>query len=462
MFFTDIVKRSGRSLKSSKLRTLLTALAIAVGAFTLSLTLAASNGLRDYTNKLISNNFDPAELLVGRDKEIANTGAPGSDPQEYDPSVGSIRTGGQSAGIPLRRLTMEDIEKLRAKPYVDQVRENFNITIGYVTREGQKKYTGAIEAYNQAQKPELVSGQLPKSGDIENEGALIPDSYIGLLGFKDANDAIGKTVEVSLEKPFSIESATALIGSLQSGASLQSVASSAQPETKLVSYKIVGVSKKSSVSFAVGLQPLRIGNADARALYDYTVKGTNDYNKFLYASVRIKDGNNQNKIDEAKDDLTKDGFYSIGVKELQKTITQFVNILTIMVGVFGLITVIASVFGIVNTQYISVLERTREIGLMKALGISRGKISQLFMLEATWIGFLGGLIGVILGSVTGVIVNPTLTKKLDLGEGNSLLIFKPFQLLLLIFALMLVATVAGWLPSRKAAKLDPIEALRTE
>lgn len=462
MKIRDTFRRSGRSLKSAKLRTLLTALAIAVGAFTLTLTLAASNGLRSYTDKLISSNFDPAELLVGRDKEIANTGEPGSEPQEYDSSVGTIQAGGQSAGLQLKRLTLADIEKLKQKSYVEQVRENFTINIRYISREGQKQYTGAVQAFNPAQKPELAVGKFADS-DIEAGTAILPDSYIKLLGFKDEADALGKTVEVSVQKAFSESSLSSLLSSFQAGVNPLELAKASQPEAKSVSYKIAGVSKKSTVSFAIGVQPVLIGSGDARALYDFTANGTNDYNKFLYASVRIRDGaKDSSKVDAAKTELEKDGFYSIGVKDLQKTITQFVDILTIMVGVFGLITVIASVFGIVNTQYISVLERTREIGLMKALGMSRGSVSQLFSFEATWIGFLGGLLGSVIGFVVGNILNPVISKKLKLGDGINLLTFKPSQMLLLIVALMLVATIAGLLPARKAAKLNPIEALRTE
>jgi ABC-type lipoprotein release transport system permease subunit len=66
----DVSQRSARNLKQAKARTLLTAMAIGVGAFALTMTLAASNGAQSYVNRLISNNFDPTELLVAKDEEI--------------------------------------------------------------------------------------------------------------------------------------------------------------------------------------------------------------------------------------------------------------------------------------------------------------------------------------------------------------------------------------------------------
>jgi len=166
--------------------------------------------------------------------------------------------------------------------------------------------------------------------------------------------------------------------------------------------------------------------------------------------------------DEVKAALLEDEFYAQTAEDLQGVIFSIVNILQGIVLGFGVIALIASVFGIINTQYISVLERTREIGLMKALGMRGGGVSRLFQFEAAWIGFLGGVIGAAIAVVLGILFNPTITELLGLGEGNYLLIFQPLPLIGMVIVLMLIAMLAGWFPARKAAKLDPIEALRTE
>lgn len=129
---------------------------------------------------------------------------------------------------------------------------------------------------------------------------------------------------------------------------------------------------------------------------------------------------------------------------------------------FGALAIIASIFGIINTQYISVLERTQQIGLMKALGMRGRDVSRLFRYEAAWIGFLGGIIGALLAWGLGALLNPWITETIGLGEGNYLLVFQLLPIAALVVALMIVGVAAGYFPARKAARLDPIEALRTE
>lgn len=454
----DSLRRSGRNLKSAKVRTILTALAIAVGAFTLTLTLAASNGLRNYTDKLISSNFDPAELFIGRDPEVSNTGTPSEKPREFDQNITSLNMGAGGGNIQIEPVTIDDVRQLRSLPYVEQVREGFQINLRYVTREGQKKFTGSGEAYNPAQKPEIKAGQLPPGGDIATGTLLLPESYLQPLGFSAPQEALGEKVQVAVARPFNTDTLQALQNAPPGALKPEQLL----PEEKIFTFRVGAIVKKSATSLMFGVLPLRFSAADAKTLYDYTTEGTIGHQQYMFVYARIKDGDDPDKLQQAKNDLQSKEYYVLSSRDIQKTITQFVDILTIMVGVFGLITVIASVFGIINTQYISVLERVREIGLMKALGMKRGEVSRLFTYEAAWIGFIGGVVGAAIGLLTGMLLNPWITDKLDLGEGSQLLVFNPLQIILLIIALMLVATLAGLLPARKAAKLDPIEALRTE
>ncbi len=146
---------------------------------------------------------------------------------------------------------------------------------------------------------------------------------------------------------------------------------------------------------------------------------------------------------------------------MQGLLFSFVNTLQGVVMGFGALALLVSIFGIINTMYISVLERTQQIGLMKALGASGRDIGRLFRYEAAWVGFLGGTLGVLAAWGVGTALNPWISETIGLGE-HSLLIFQPVYAAVVVLVLIAVAVIAGLLPSRKAAKLDPIEALRTE
>jgi putative ABC transport system permease protein len=461
----DLINRSARSLKNAKLRTLLTALAIAVGGFTLCLTLAAGNGVRDYTSNLVSSNFDPAELIVGRDPEISNAGAPSSEPKEYDPSVTSFQGGGPNGSIQVKQVTTDDIALIKATPGVEQVRESFNLSIRYITREGQKKYTGNAEAYNPAQKPELVYGELPESGDIPTGSVLLPDVYLDKLGFSSAETAIGQEIIVVAQQPFSLAALSQIQNQADSGGNINIQNVNPEdflPQDKTYKFIVGAITRKPVTSLAFGVQPLLLNSQDSREIYDFTTEGTANYNQFLFVNVRVENGEDKATRDKVKADLESQGFYVQSSEDIQKTITQFVDILQGAVVALGLVTLIASVFGIINTMYISVLERTREIGLIKALGMSNKKVRLLFIFEAMWIGFIGGIIGILGAFLLGNLLNPVITEQLNLGAGNNLIIFSISQMIILLFSLMFVGAAAGYFPARKAAKLDPVEALRTE
>ncbi|MDB5186911.1 MAG: rane protein of unknown function, partial [Candidatus Saccharibacteria bacterium] len=199
-------------------------------------------------------------------------------------------------------------------------------------------------------------------------------------------------------------------------------------------------------------------NSAAKELYEYINKDTREYGYFNVAAVQVT---NPEDAEGVQAQLTTMGYESQTADDVLGTLNTFINVLQGILLGFGALAVLTSIFGIINTQYISVLERTQQIGLMKALGMRRGDVGRLFRYEAAWVGFLGGAIGSGMAVIAGVIANPFISKALSLGD-ISLLIFNPLMIAGVIAGLMLVSVTAGILPARKAAKLDPIEALRTE
>lgn len=457
MYISDIVRRSGRNLRQAKARTILTALAIGVGAFALTLTLAASNGAKTFVNGVISENFDPAELIVAKDDSLFN-GVDSSTPQEYDDSFGDGLSDA-GAAVQVKRLDEADIEAISKLEGVENVRLEIVINLLYLSGPSGKKYVGTLQAENPFQKIELLAGSRPNP--LSNKQLLLPEGFLSALGFKDANDAIGKEITLAVTKTPDI---TQTIQDLQQGAITVNDLLATPSENSLVEnrFTIVGVMKKPSTPQPGTELYLYGGEQDVKEMQEINTKGTENFRKYPNAYARIKDGENDQKILAAQETIKQAGYASFSVEDTQKFLNQAINVLQGIVATFSLIAVIASLFGVINTMYISVLQRTREIGLMKALGMRKRDVSRLFRFEAAWIGFLGGTIGSMLAVLLGKLLNPTISEKLSLAPGKELLEFHFSQIALLIVGLMLVAVFAGLFPARKAAKLDPIEALRNE
>lgn len=426
MKIQDIIIRSGRSLKQAKARTLLTSLAIAVGAFTITLSLAAGAGGRSYTDQIVKSNTDTKELSVTKTQPKNQQG-----PQKYSPSNNATIT---SALGTTEALTQNDINRIEKVSHVVSVSPNYNPQIQYITRPGQDKYVASISTFSPSVTLTYAAGST--SGDLANNEIVLTEEYVSALGFKSDNDAIGKTVDIVASK---------LSASLNA------------PETKTFTYIIKAVSSKSGLAFRAQ-SSLLVSNSSAKSLYDYINAGTRNYNNFLVASVRVDNANNAQSV---KDTLASMGYTAQTAADILGVVNTFINVLQGILLGFGALAILTSIFGIINTQYISVLERTQQIGLMKALGMRRRDVGRLFKIEAAWIGFLGGVIGSGLALIVGTAANPLISKALDIGD-IQLLIFNPISIAIVIIGLVLVSVVSGIPPARKASKLNPIDALRTE
>lgn len=454
----DIARRAARSLRNAKARTLLTSLAIAVGAFTITVSLAAGEGAREYANNLINSNVNPQALFIVKDKTLFEGGPNQAPIRVYDPDAGMTQS-----GVTIKQLTQADIDTLSKRSDIESVVPTYNPSIQYMTfGTNSIKFTSDVSTYNSSIITEAAQGNVPAQNvEIGDNEAVVPESFVDVLVqkgvIKNASDLVGMTITMTALQSTVTPTSDQIAAAFASGGQA-AVQALVKPVTKEFTFKVRAVAQKSAAALST-VNQIQIAPTAARAISEFTTQGTTQYQKYTGATAIVKSGNDPQKV---KEELNQAGYYAQTAKDLQGVIFTVVDTLQGIVLGFGVIALIASIFGIINTQYISVLERTREIGLMKALGMRGRSVSRLFQFEAAWIGFLGGIIGSAIAIIAGLSLNPWITKTLSLGEGTNLLIFQPIPIAVMIIVLILIAMLAGWFPARKAAKLDPIEALRTE
>jgi putative ABC transport system permease protein len=180
-----------------------------------------------------------------------------------------------------------------------------------------------------------------------------------------------------------------------------------------------------------------------------------------YTKLKVKCRSTE-VLDLVRAQVEERGLIASSISETIDQANKVFRAIQIILMIFGLIALIVSAIGMFNTMTIALLERTEEIGIMKAIGASKSSIALMFVTESTMMGFLGALGGVILGMIEGEILNTLVNLVATrFGGQTSDLFFSPLWFVLTVIGFgAFVGFMTGVFPARKASSIDTLDALR--
>ncbi len=433
MNILDIIGTAiGNSLRS-RLRTALTVIAVFIGAFTLTITSAIGTGISNYIDTQVAG-FGADDVLSIT--KTADDAAPTDDgPAPYDPdqTIAAGRFEGDGSAFATNVLTADDLTAIEGTNGILDVNPVLQVDPRYVEYDNHGKFELTVNPSATLSTPDLAAGS-PLQGDGEENQILLITSDLDSLGFRTAETAVGETVTIGVAD---------YLGKMHE-----------------VQATVAGVQNQTILSGGAAL------NRDlADELHDVqnTGKPANTTEGAFLAMAHFDAASSEDEINALQADLAAQGYTAVTVADQIGVIQTVISGIVGVLNAFAVIALIAAGFGIINTLLMSVQERTREIGLMKAMGMGGGRIYALFSIEAVFIGFLGSIIGALAAIGTGAIANNLLagTVLADL-EGLQVLRFAPLPMGTIILIVMLIAFLAGTLPARRASRQNPINALRYE
>ena len=428
----DLIGSAIANTFRSKTRTILTILAIFVGAFTLTITNGLGTGINQYIDDTVAAMGADDVMTVTK---VAENATDDDGPREYDPdAIAGEQNGPPGTTNVVAPIDSADIDELSAIDGVLRVQPVKSVAADYIAHNGGTEYEIGIGGFVSGMQLQLAAGQQPDAAASANE-VVIPDSYLDALSLDDADAAIGEPVTIAVTD-----------------------ADRTQHE---IDATIVGVAEASlgTTSAAVPNDALNDALFDAQS----TGLDPSQLDSYSQATIWFDPASTAEEVTALQDRVADAGYDSTTVAEQLGAFKSVIDGIVLVLNAFAIIALLAASFGIVNTLLMSVQERTREIGLMKAMGMGSGKVFGLFSLEAVFIGFLGSAIGAGLGIIAGSAISSALGGALlaDL-PGLTLIAFDPVSIVVIIAVVMGVAFLAGTLPAVRAARADPVESLRYE
>ncbi len=407
MLFKETIQMAIEALWANKMRSLLTMLGIIIGVGAVIAMVSIGMGVR--------KNVQDSIASLGSNMLIVNASA--------TKNAAGVR---QAAGSNVR-LKLEDAEAIKKKiddaEYVSPtVQKNYQIVNG--NQNWNTQVVGAMPEYMNIRSLAISNGTFITQKDVDSNSrvAVIGTTVAENLFGEDVNP-VGKNIRINND-PFKV------VGLLESKG--QSSVGQDQDDTVIIPIttamnRIMAMDHIQSIS-------VQVISADKMDSVQSEIE------TLMRQRHRI--------TGDKEDDFTVRNLTSI-----METMTSTTTMITLLLGSVAGISLLVGGIGIMNIMMVSVTERTREIGIRKALGATYSNIMMQFLIEAVFVGIIGGFIGIGLGCGLATAIA-------QFGGFNTVITIEP--ILVSFFFSVGISLFFGIYPARKAAKLDPIEALRYE
>mgnify|MGYP001591770129 CR=1 FL=1 len=451
MKFVDLAELAGRNLREAMLRNVLTTLGIAVGVASLVAMLSLGVGLQELLSGRLERTGLFDTIFVTSRRGIGEMGRPRKAevaPEQIRPLDEAARN--EIAGLPHVQEVYPEIRFPAELRYQETPRMTTVAGLPDSARQ-REAFDGIKGAFFTSPDADETILQIEFARDLEKE----PTSLLGkdlVLRYAERQQlapspgtaASSPTGDGGVNWGFSViprEKKLRIVGIIETepGSGFGGMGRSR------VFIPLLLAQKLSSVQFADLRQAMRSSGRP----------------EYLSLSVRV-DG--AARVPAVQESIKKLGFQTFSLHDMAKGLRLAFAVLDSFLGAFGSLALAVASLGIINTLVMAILERRREIGILKALGAADRDVKQLFFAEAGAMGLIGGALGVGLGWAIGRIINFGINIYLKQQELPPQTIWSvPWWLVLgaMAFAL-LVSLAAGLYPASRAAKLDPVQALRYE
>lgn len=475
----DILRMSGQNLLRRKSRTILTVLGVVVGCCSIVIMMSLGAGINEQNERLLKSLGDLSIITVypGTGSTGSTTGSTGEQHEKLnDATLESFRSLPHVVGVsPLVELPYTADATAVSGRYVAQYVSVMGVDTAQLDQLGYE----LLDGHAPTKKGEVLLGQYAAYNFAdkyrpEGSNRRMPAAWSGGM----TCDASGNCREVEakdedpffnpLTTPISLITGATYAGMGQSG--MGGGAASPQSDTQTFDLTPVGVLKEDFNKGYATSSGIIMSITDMKALIakidPATAKKSADYTQVMVKTDDLKD------VPQVEEQIKAMGFNTSSYEQIRQSIEEQSRGIQLALGGIGAVAFLVAAIGIANTMVMSVTERTREIGIMKALGCHIRDIRAVFLGEAVAIGLIGGLIGCTISGLVSWAINvialggpsgDSLWTSIIGGEDVARISVIPWWLFIaaVVFS-MTVGLIAGFGPANKAVRIPALDAIKNE